>query len=49
MRDADADAMRMALEQRLRNEAETRGVALLRLRKRVAFRALSRSPRRLAG
>ncbi len=37
MRYADADAMRMALEQRLRNEAEARGVALLRLRKRVAF------------
>lgn len=37
MRYADADAMRMALEQRLRNEAEVRGVALIRLRKRVAF------------
>ncbi len=37
MRYVDADAMRMALEQRLRNQAETRGVALLRLRKRVAF------------
>ena len=37
MRYADADAMRMALEQRLRNEAEARGVALQRLRKRVAF------------
>ena len=37
MRYADADAMRMALEQRLRNESATSGVALLRLRKRVAF------------
>ncbi|HKG39311.1 MAG TPA: nucleotidyl transferase AbiEii/AbiGii toxin family protein [Conexibacter sp.] len=37
MRYADGDGMRMALEQRLRNEAEARGVALLRLRKRVAF------------
>jgi Nucleotidyl transferase AbiEii toxin, Type IV TA system len=34
---ADADAMRMALEQRLRNEAAANGVALLRLRKRVVF------------
>lgn len=37
MRFGDADAMRMALEQRLRNEAAATGVALLRLRKRVAF------------
>jgi hypothetical protein len=37
MRYADADAMRMALEQRLRNEAGATGVALIRLRKRVAF------------
>lgn len=37
MRYGDADAMRMALEQRLRNEAAATGVALLRLRKRVAF------------
>lgn len=48
MRYVDADAMRMALEQRLRNEAEARGVALQRLRKRVAFERflarLARSP-----
>ena len=37
MRYADADAMRMALEQRLRNEVDATGVALIRLRKRVAF------------
>lgn len=32
-----AEAFRTALEQRLKNEAETSGVALMRLRKRVAF------------
>jgi predicted nucleotidyltransferase component of viral defense system len=37
VRYADGDAMRMALEQRLRNEAAATGVALMRLRKRVAF------------
>ncbi len=37
MRYTDADAMRMALEQRLRNEADATGVALMRLRKRVVF------------
>lgn len=37
MRYADADAMRMALEQRLRNEVDATGVALMRLRKRVVF------------
>jgi hypothetical protein len=31
------EAFRAALEQRLKNEAETGGVALMRLRKRVAF------------
>lgn len=37
MRYATAEAFRAALEQRLKNEAEASGVALLRLRKRVAF------------
>jgi hypothetical protein len=37
MRYADADAMRVALEQRLRNEVDATGVALMRLRKRLAF------------
>jgi len=37
MRFTDPAAMRMALERRLRNEADTTGVALVRLRKRVAF------------
>lgn len=37
MKYADGDAMRMALEQRLRNETAATGVALIRLRKRVAF------------
>jgi predicted nucleotidyltransferase component of viral defense system len=32
--------MRMALEQRLRNEADATGIALMRLRKRVAFERL---------
>jgi hypothetical protein len=32
-----ANAFRTALEQRLKNEAQATGVALLRLRKRVAF------------
>jgi hypothetical protein len=32
-----AEAFRTALEQRLKNEAEESGVALMRLRKRVAF------------
>lgn len=32
-----AEAFRTALEQRLKNEAEASGVALMRLRKRVAF------------
>src|SRR5262249_13318608 len=34
---SDGDALRTALEQRLRNEASASGVALIRLRKRVAF------------
>jgi predicted nucleotidyltransferase component of viral defense system len=34
---ATAEAFRTALEQRLKNEAEARGVALIRLRKQVAF------------
>lgn len=37
MRYETAKAFRTALEQRLKNEAEASGVALLRLRKRVAF------------
>lgn len=37
MRYETANAFRTALEQRLKNEAEATGVALLRLRKRVAF------------
>jgi predicted nucleotidyltransferase component of viral defense system len=37
MRYTNSDAMRMALEQRLRNEAAATGVGLIRLRKRVAF------------
>lgn len=37
MRYATAEAFRTALEQRLKNEAQATGVALLRLRKRVAF------------
>lgn len=37
MRYATAEAFRTALEQRLKNEAEASGVALIRLRKRVAF------------
>ena len=37
MRYETANAFRTALEQRLKNEAEASGVALLRLRKRVAF------------
>jgi len=32
-----AEAFRTALEQRLKNEAEASAVALIRLRKRVAF------------
>lgn len=32
-----AEAFRTALEQRLKNEAEASGIALMRLRKRVAF------------
>lgn len=32
-----AEAFRIALEQRLKNEAEASGMALMRLRKRVAF------------
>ncbi len=35
-----AEAFRTALEQRLKNEAEAGGVALMRLRKRVAFECL---------
>lgn len=37
MRYETANAFRTALEQRLKNEAQATGVALLRLRKRVAF------------
>lgn len=37
MRYETAEAFRTALEQRLKNEAQATGVALLRLRKRVAF------------
>lgn len=37
MRYESANAFRTALEQRLKNEAQATGVALLRLRKRVAF------------
>lgn len=37
MRYRRPEAFRAALEQRLKNEAETGGVALMRLRKRVAF------------
>jgi hypothetical protein len=37
MKYATADAMRAALEQRLRNEASSSGAPLIRLRKRVAF------------
>jgi len=37
VRYATAEAFRTALEQRLKNEAEASGVALIRLRKRVAF------------
>lgn len=37
MRYETAGAFRAALEQRLRNEAESGGIALIRLRKRVAF------------
>lgn len=37
MRYETAEAFRTALEQRLKNEAEAGGVALMRLRKRVAF------------
>lgn len=40
MRYETANAFRTALEQRLKNEAQTSGVALLRLRKRVAFERL---------
>lgn len=32
-----ANAFRTALEQRLKNEAQASGIALIRLRKRVAF------------
>jgi hypothetical protein len=37
MRYETAEAFRTALEQRLKNEAEASGIALMRLRKRVAF------------
>lgn len=37
MRYETAEAFRTALEQRLKNEAQASGIALLRLRKRVAF------------
>lgn len=37
MRYETAEAFRTALEQRLKNEAEASGIALIRLRKRVAF------------
>jgi hypothetical protein len=37
VRYATAEAFRTALEQRLKNEAEASGIALMRLRKRVAF------------
>jgi predicted nucleotidyltransferase component of viral defense system len=37
MRYGTAEAFRTALEQRLKNEAEATGIALIRLRKRVAF------------
>lgn len=37
MRYETAEAFRTALEQRLKNEAEAGGIALMRLRKRVAF------------
>lgn len=37
MKYATPEAFRTALEQRLKNEAEDGGVALIRLRKRVAF------------
>ncbi len=37
MRYESADALRDALEQRLRNQAQSTGVAVMRLRKRVAF------------
>ena len=37
MRYETAEAFRTALEQRLKNEAQATGIALLRLRKRVAF------------
>lgn len=40
MRYESPEAFRTALEQRLKNEAETKSVALLRLRKRVAFERL---------
>jgi hypothetical protein len=42
-----AEAFRTALEQRLKNEAQASGIALLRLRKRVAFRAIPRQARDL--
>ena len=37
MRYETAEALRTALEQRLKNEAEASGIALMRLRKRAAF------------
>jgi hypothetical protein len=37
VRYATAKAFRTALEQRLKNEAEASGTALIRLRKQVAF------------
>lgn len=40
MRYESPEAFRTALEQRLKNEAEATGIALLRLRKRVAFERL---------
>lgn len=40
MRYESPDAFRTALEQRLKNESDATAVALLRLRKRVAFERL---------
>lgn len=48
MRYATAAAFRQALDQRLKNEAESTGVALMRLRKRVAFELFLRRLVRVA-
>lgn len=53
MRYESAAAFRMALEQRMKTEAERTGFNLARLRKRVAFelflRRLAQVARRIAG